>query len=62
MKASGVHNVSHYLDDYIIMGSPKSSECGKYLEKALAVCSELGVPVAPHKHTSVWDLLHVLPS
>ena len=49
MKARGVRNVSHYLDDYIIMGSPKSTECGKDLEKALAVCSELGVPVAPHK-------------
>ena len=51
MKARGVHNVFHYLDDYIIMGSPKSTECGKDLEKALAVCSELGVPVR--------DLLHV---
>ena len=36
MKARGVHNVSHYLDDYIIMGSPKSTECGKDLEKACA--------------------------
>ena len=34
MKARGVHSVSHYLDDYIIMGSPKSTECGKDLKKA----------------------------
>ena len=31
------------------MGSPRSTECTEDLEKALTVCSELGVPVAAHK-------------
>ena len=49
MRARGVRNVAHYLDDYILMGSPRSTECAEDLEKALTVCRELGVPVASHK-------------
>ena len=49
MRTRGVGNVAHYLDDYIVMGSPRSTECAEDLEKALTVRSELGVPVASHK-------------
>ena len=49
MRTRGVRNVAHYLDDYILMDSPRSTECAEDLEKALTVCSELGVPVASHK-------------
>ena len=49
MRARGVHNVAHYLNDCIIMGSPRSMECAEDLEKALTVCREfLWHP------TSVW--------
>ena len=49
MKAGQVHHVPHYLDNYIFLGSPRAKECAASLKKALAVCSELGVPIARHK-------------
>ena len=49
MRTRGVCNLAHYLDDYIIKGSPRSTKCAEDLEKALTVCSKLGVPVASHK-------------
>ena len=39
----------HYLDDFLILGQPGSSECHQALEKVLAVFWDLGVPVAPEK-------------
>lgn len=39
----------HYLDDFILFGSPDSPECRQALEKALQICKRLGVPIAVHK-------------
>ena len=49
MKRRGVKSAIHYLDDYLFMGPPGSSSCADNLRIALAVCEELGVPVAPEK-------------
>ena len=57
MRARGVRNVAHYLDDYIVMGSPRSTECAEDLEKALTVNWKF-----QWHPTSVWDHLHVSPS
>ncbi len=39
----------HYLDDFLLFGSPDSCQCGVSLERALARCKGLGVPIAPAK-------------
>ncbi len=39
----------HYLDDFLLFGSPDSCQCGTSLERALTRCKELGVPIAPAK-------------
>ena len=49
IKQRGVSDLDHYLDDFSIVGSPRSPECGQNLEVALAACAELGFPVATEK-------------
>ena len=51
MKKRGVsaHAAEHYLDDFILLGSPHSQECQANLDTALTVCSTLGVPLAREK-------------
>ena len=49
MISRGAAQVFHYLDDFIMVGPPGSPQCSTSLDTALAVCSDLGVPVAPHK-------------
>ena len=39
----------HYLDDYLFLGPPNSDECGAALQSALALCTELGVPISEEK-------------
>ena len=41
--------VLHYLDDFLIIGAPDSLECEQALERALARCAKLGIPIAVHK-------------
>ena len=48
MAEKGVESL-HYLDDFILFGSPGSPECKRALEKALEICRRLGVPIAAHK-------------
>ncbi len=47
MREDGV-DVIHYLDDFLVADRPSSEHCKHALEKALALCRELGVPVAAH--------------
>ena len=49
MQANGVRHVLHYLDDFLFIGEPHSTECAQSLHTAIEVCAHLGVPVAPHK-------------
>ena len=50
MQFAGVRNMSHYLDDLLILGLPASStRCGQSPQRALKVCQSLGVPVVPEK-------------
>ena len=39
----------HYLDDFLFLGPPNSDECGAALRSALALCTELGVPISEEK-------------
>ena len=45
----GVSAVDHYLDDLVTIGRPSSPECQQNLDRILAVCAELGVPLATDK-------------
>ena len=45
MRVSGVKWLDHYLDDFIVVGPPKSSECQEGLQVALETCGKLGFPV-----------------
>ena len=49
MQCQGVDYVLHYLDDFLFVGAPDSPQCANSLSKALSICQQLGVPVAPHK-------------
>ena len=39
----------HYLDDFLVFGSPGSQECEKALDISLQLCKQRGVLVAPRK-------------
>ena len=49
MYGSGVTSALHYLDDFLMFGKPGTSECANNLSRALAICRDLGLPVAEHK-------------
>ena len=39
----------HYLDDFLIVGTPGSDQCASSIQRTLAVCDRLGIPVALDK-------------
>ena len=49
MLQRGVTMVDHYLDDFVTMGPPDTDSCGVNLDRILAVCRDLGVPLAMEK-------------
>ena len=49
MTQHGIHAALHYLDDYIFMGNPETSECADALKLALQLCEQLRVPVSKSK-------------
>ena len=44
-----VSHIQHYLDDFLLLGRPKSSECQESLARCFQLCQELGVPLANDK-------------
>ena len=44
-----IRETIHYLDDYLFVGDPASEECAQALQRALALCEQLGVPIAREK-------------
>jgi len=49
LTQKGVLPVFHYLDDFLILGSPGSSICAHNLATIKEVCSSLGIPPALEK-------------
>ena len=41
--------VLHYLDDFLILGVPDTTEGQRALRRALDICARLGIPIASHK-------------
>lgn len=44
-----VHSMTHILDDFIFVNSPKSHACRRDLSKFLALAKELGIPIKKEK-------------
>ena len=49
MFNQGVRSAIHYLDDYLLLGSPDTLECAEALQLTLSICNQLGVPVSKSK-------------
>ena len=49
LRQRGVQNVFHYLDDFIVVGPPDSTECADAIRVMDQSCTFLGVPIAEHK-------------
>jgi hypothetical protein len=60
MVDKGVSAVDHYLDDFITMGPAGSDECQANLTRIIAVCEDLGVPLAADKLEGPSDCLTFL--
>jgi hypothetical protein len=44
---SDLHEIDHYLDDFLFAGADKTSNCSKLMNTFTEVCSELGVNARP---------------
>ena len=60
IKQKGVGWLDHYLDDFVVLGPPKSDKCSRDLKVALETCGEVGMPVAEEKTMDPSTLLPLL--
>ena len=60
LHQSGIPLVYHYLDDFVIIGPPHSSQCAQSLHILDRVCSTLNIPMASHKHEGPSTCLTIL--
>ena len=44
-RKQGMPNILHYLDDFLVVGSPATSECQHSLNSIMAICTQLSVPL-----------------
>ena len=49
LQQSGIPLVFHYLDDFVILGGPHSTQCARLLAILDEVCAVLHIPMAAHK-------------
>ena len=49
IKSMGVQWVVHYIDDFITLGSPDSTECEENASTMHVACARVGLPVEPEK-------------
>ena len=49
VRARGVEEICHYLDDFLVAGAPGRSQCGESLARLLESLDWLGFPVASEK-------------
>ena len=60
LQQSGIPLLFHYLDDFVIIGPPRSLQCARSLAILDRECSILGVPMAAHKREGPATCLTVL--
>ena len=56
----GIKNIAHYLDDFIILGSPQGDQCNQDLHLMVQICEELRVPLAEEKREGPATRLEIL--
>ena len=49
VRAEGAQEILHYLDDFLLIGPPRSDSCATSLTKLLSVFDRLGIPIAEDK-------------
>ena len=49
IRQKGVKGLDHYLDDFSIVGAPKTPECSQSLRIALEMCEQTGFFMKPEK-------------
>ena len=49
IRSAGVPYILHYLDDFLVLGPPRSGVCRDALGHMLTTCQSLGVPLAEDK-------------
>lgn len=49
LKKFGVSHLQHYLDDFLTMGQADTNECQSNLDKVIAICAWLGIPLKTQK-------------
>jgi len=49
IRQRGVDGMDHYLDDFTLVEKPRSQQCKRNLEVALATCEEVGFRMAPEQ-------------
>lgn len=60
LEQQGVSPLLHYLDDFLLMAPPESSECQDNLHTVQHICSLLGIPLAIEKVEGPTDSLTFL--
>ncbi|GAV04502.1 hypothetical protein RvY_14771 [Ramazzottius varieornatus] len=60
IKKAGYTSALHYMDDFLFVGAPETSQCNDILTFMKAVCADLGVPLAPEKTVSPTTTLDFL--
>ena len=60
LRQSGIDDVEHYLDDFIVIGPPNSSQCQSAMAILDNVCRQLRLPIAEHKRDSPTTCLTFL--
>ena len=60
IQQEGVDFIIHYLDDFLVIGTPESEECAVALATVLRVFERLGFPVALNKLEGPWTSLTFL--
>ena len=60
IKREGVEEMDHYLDDFSLVGPPKSQICQRDLDTSLGVCDRVCFPVAREKTEGPATLITLL--
>ena len=59
MLCEGTSHPIHYLDDYFFCGPPDSGICQAALGKAIPICHQFGLPVAPEGPSTTLTFLGI---
>lgn len=47
--SQGIKHITHYLDDFVILGPPGTLQCHRDLQVMIEICQRLGTPLAREK-------------